>query len=125
MGKRDPSKPNAGRRGARWIACRVAVLERDNYTCHVCGHPGAGEADHFPFGRQELRAMGMDPDNPDHSRAAHGSNYPCPTCGRKCNQERDPLGRLPGATPPAQNLCQFAHEPDHWSGCTLRHSQRW
>lgn len=62
------------------------------YTCHLCGHEGAGESDH-------LTPLSLDPDQPvDASlwRPAHGSSYPCthPTCvarkgkPRSCNQER-------------------------------------
>jgi 5-methylcytosine-specific restriction endonuclease McrA len=32
-------------RGPEWDALRLAVLERDNYTCMHCGRP-ATEADH-------------------------------------------------------------------------------
>lgn len=53
-------------------------------VCHICGHPGAGEADH-------VIPLGVDPSqpiSPFNMRPAHGVNAPCPTCGRKCNQER-------------------------------------
>ncbi len=54
------------------------------HTCHLCGHGGAGEADH-------LVPISLDVDQPidPHAmRPAHGANSPCPTCGRKCNTER-------------------------------------
>jgi hypothetical protein len=61
------------------------------YTCHLCGHEGAGEADH-------LDALALHPDQPvdwTRLRPAHGSNYPCLVCPpthegkpRCCNQER-------------------------------------
>lgn len=60
------------------------------YVCHLCGHGGAGEADH-------LDPVGLAPDQPIDwrlMRPSHGSNYPCSVCpgrggkGRACNQER-------------------------------------
>lgn len=60
------------------------------YVCHLCGHDGAGEADH-------LDVLAFNPDQPvdwTRLRPAHGSNYPCPVCPRIdgrprcCNQER-------------------------------------
>lgn len=53
-------------------------------TCHLCGHYGAGEADH-------LVPISIDADQPidPHAmRPAHGANAPCPVCGRLCNSER-------------------------------------
>ncbi|MEV0357118.1 HNH endonuclease [Nocardia sp. NPDC050697] len=29
-----------------WAALRERVLERDNWTCHLCGRPGADTVDH-------------------------------------------------------------------------------
>ncbi|GIH98104.1 hypothetical protein [Planobispora takensis] len=52
--------------------------------CHLCGHHGAGEADH-------LVPVAIDADQPIDPygmRPAHGSSSPCPVCSRKCNQER-------------------------------------
>lgn len=59
-------------------------------VCIHCGHPGAGEADH-------LIPVSVDPHqpiDPHGMRPSHGSNYPCQTCGRRCNQERGtkPMG---------------------------------
>ena len=60
------------------------------YVCHLCGHEGAGEADH-------LGPLAFDPDQPvdwEAMRPSHGSNYPCPVCpwpgapGKPCNQVR-------------------------------------
>jgi 5-methylcytosine-specific restriction protein A len=30
-----------------WRRLRRGILKRDNYTCHVCGQPGADEVDHL------------------------------------------------------------------------------
>ncbi len=52
--------------------------------CWICGHHGAGEADH-------LIPISLDPHQPvdPHAmRPSHGANAPCPVCGRKCNQEK-------------------------------------
>ncbi|OKI09118.1 hypothetical protein AMK13_10505 [Streptomyces sp. CB02056] len=52
--------------------------------CHICGHEGAGEADH-------LTPVSVDPGqplDPHGMRPAHGANAPCPTCLRLCNTER-------------------------------------
>lgn len=54
------------------------------HTCHLCGHGGAGEADH-------LVPISLDADQPidPHAmRPAHGANAPCRVCRRKCNTER-------------------------------------
>lgn len=52
--------------------------------CHLCGHGGAGEADHLV----PISADADQPIDPHAMRPAHGANAPCPTCGRKCNTER-------------------------------------
>lgn len=31
----------------QWRALRRAILIRDSYRCHICGHPGADEVDHL------------------------------------------------------------------------------
>ncbi len=38
--------PSGWRRPANWERDRDIVMERDNYTCHVCGKPGADRVDH-------------------------------------------------------------------------------
>lgn len=30
-----------------WKATRQRILTRDNYTCHICGQPGADQVDHL------------------------------------------------------------------------------
>lgn len=52
-------------------------------VCHLCGHGGATDAD-------LVVPRSVDPEQPLNPRAyrpAHGVRG-CPTCGRKCNQER-------------------------------------
>jgi hypothetical protein len=61
-------------------AAMFAALGR---TCWICGHPGATDAD-------LIVPRSIAPRQPVHPRAyrpAHGVRG-CPTCGRKCNQER-------------------------------------
>lgn len=65
------------------VRIRPEVFARYGDTCWICGHPGSTDADH-------LVPLSLDPDQPlevDAFRPAHGVGG-CPTCGRKCNQER-------------------------------------
>lgn len=81
---------SAGRKGRRWRKARAEVLATSD-VCHLCGHGGAGEADHDPP-LATLRAMGLDPDDPAHMRPAHGGSARCWVCdparGKACNQVR-------------------------------------
>jgi hypothetical protein len=52
-------------------------------TCHLCGHEGAGDADHLV----PLSVWGNQPYEPMLSRMAHGVAG-CETCGLKCNSSR-------------------------------------
>lgn len=68
------------RRARKTKAIMFAIYGR---TCHLCGHDGATDAD-------LLIPQSVAPDQPltPHAyRPAHGVRG-CPTCGRKCNQER-------------------------------------
>jgi 5-methylcytosine-specific restriction endonuclease McrA len=59
-----------------------AALLTESDTCHWCGHGGADAADHLiPVSKGGAK---LDPDNlaPIHGVAG------CPTCGRKCNNEK-------------------------------------
>lgn len=72
------------RKGRPYRTARTQMFAIYGHTCHLCGHGGAGEADH-------LTPVSVDADQPidPHAmRPAHGANAPCPTCGRKCNTER-------------------------------------
>lgn len=83
----------ANHRGGRpYTRAKQRMHEIYGYTCHLCGHPGAGESDHLI----PLAVWPDQPLDPELMRPAHGSNYPCPVCGRRCNQERGttPLGQV-------------------------------
>jgi hypothetical protein len=59
-----------------------ARLLAESDTCHWCGHLGADAADHLvPVARGGAK---LDPDN---LAPIHGV-LGCPTCGRKCNNEK-------------------------------------
>lgn len=80
-------------RGGRPFArAKARMHELYGYTCHLCGHDGAGEADHLT----PISVWPDQPIDPELMRPAHGANYPCPSCGRKCNTERGakPLHKL-------------------------------
>lgn len=67
-------------------------------VCHICGHEGAGEADHL----EALADNPHQPISPHAMRPSHGTSAPCPVCKtadgkpRQCNQER---GARPMAGP--------------------------
>lgn len=62
---------------------RPLVFATFGTTCHLCGHDGATDADlltpHRDAPAQAITHRSF--------RPAHGVGG-CPTCGRKCNQER-------------------------------------
>lgn len=72
-------RPELGSRPYR--RARANMLAADD-TCHWCGHPGADTADHLV---SPLR--GGSRDDPDNLAPIHGVNG-CPTCLRKCNNEK-------------------------------------
>lgn len=47
---------------------RPGVMEKDDWTCQLCGDH-ATVADHWPKSRKELLTAGLDPDDPKHGRA--------------------------------------------------------
>lgn len=62
---------------------RPRVFATYGTTCWICGHDGSTDVDH-------LVPLSVDPDQPlevDGMRPAHGVTG-CPTCSRRCNQER-------------------------------------
>jgi hypothetical protein len=59
-----------------------ARLLAESDTCHWCGHPGADTADHL-----QPVARGGAPLDPENLGPIHGVAG-CPTCGRKCNNEK-------------------------------------
>ncbi|MEU2895238.1 HNH endonuclease signature motif containing protein [Streptomyces sp. NPDC006967] len=62
---------------------RVQLLAVNN-VCALCGHAGATTADHdIPVSRGGTHAL-------ENLVPAHGAEG-CPTCGRKCNQEKGAL----------------------------------
>jgi 5-methylcytosine-specific restriction endonuclease McrA len=74
--------------GRVYQRARAQMFATRGTVCVHCGHDGAGEADY-------IVPLSVDPEqpiDPDGLQPAHGANYPCPTCGRKCNTERG--GRL-------------------------------
>lgn len=95
-GKTAMVAQHAGRRGRRWRKVKDD-LHRTSQMCWLCGHAGAFEADHEPS-RKVLLALGLDPNDPQYVRPAHGSSCPCPTCGQKCNQVKGSGGRRPRMT---------------------------
>lgn len=88
MGARNPH-----REGRPWRRAKRQMLAARGTVCWLCGHDGGLEADHVT----PVSVNPGQPVDPGGIRPAHGANYPCPTCGRKCNTER-------GARPPQQPL---------------------
>lgn len=68
-------------RPANWERLRTAILERDNYRCHVCGRDGSDTVDHL------LPKSQGGTDDPANLAAVHDRNPP--HCHRtKTNRER-------------------------------------
>jgi len=83
------SNPRQAHSHSRYRRVRKAILARDP-TCWLCGHGGADTLDHvIPVSKAPQLAQ-----DPTNLRPAHGVAG-CPTCGRRCNQER-------GNGPPAR-----------------------
>lgn len=86
------------RTGRPYRTARKRMFAIYGTICHLCGHDGAGEADHL----DPISLRPGQPVDPHAMRPSHGSNAPCPVCvgadgqPRKCNQERGikPLGAL-------------------------------
>lgn len=62
-------RPSPARRGydQHHRRFRAAVLTRDP-TCVLCGTAPSRHADHHPRSRQQLQALGLDPNDPSHGR---------------------------------------------------------
>lgn len=71
------------RTGHRYRQSRATMFTLYGDTCHLCGHAGADTADHL----EPVSLNPHQPIDPHLMRPAHGVDG-CPTCGRKCNQER-------------------------------------
>ena len=68
MSRTQPSRlrPNAFLSSRRWQHVRLAILQRDQWVCWLCGQPGADSVDHvLPVSRGGAH---YDPSN---LRAAH------------------------------------------------------
>jgi hypothetical protein len=87
---------SSGRKGRPWRRIRAQVLATST-VCWLCGHEGAGDIDHDPP-RSELLARGLNPEDPQYLRPAHGAYSRCPTCGRCCNQVRGNRDHIPPRT---------------------------
>lgn len=75
--------------GKLWNRTVANVISAYGGICHLCGHPGAKQADHVV-----AYAEGGD-DSVSNLRPAHGSagkqKNPCPVCGINCNNVRGAL----------------------------------
>lgn len=77
------SAPNRLHNGRPYQRARRIMFAIYGTTCHLCGHPGATDADLLtPYATNPHQRI-----DPRAYRPAHGVGG-CPTCGRKCNQER-------------------------------------
>ncbi|MFG2002306.1 hypothetical protein ACGFNU_24450 [Spirillospora sp. NPDC048911] len=68
--------------GSRPYRRRRAQMLAESDVCHWCGHAGADAADHLTS-----PLKGGSRDDPDNLMPIHGVAG-CPTCGRKCNNEK-------------------------------------
>ncbi|WP_158607901.1 HNH endonuclease [Nocardia panacis] len=73
--------PSGWRRPAGWAQDRESVLARDDWTCYLCGKPGADAVDHV------MPQAGGGPDRLSNYAAVHDRNPP--HCHRaKTNRDR-------------------------------------
>lgn len=80
--KRPGAQPRSpGRTGRPWQRARQKCLAISD-VCYMCGHAGSQDVDHI-----EPLAHGGASLDPKNLAPLHGA-YGCPTCGRKCNQEK-------------------------------------
>jgi 5-methylcytosine-specific restriction protein A len=81
-------RPSAAARGygvAHRDRFRVGVLA-GSPVCVLCRQQPATRADHWPLGRRELVARGLDPNDPQYGRAL------CASCDSTQTAERQPGG---------------------------------
>lgn len=78
--------PSDGRHGRPWRTARAQLFTETPDVCWICRHGGTTDADHEPP-LHILKALGLNPCDLQYLRRAHGARG-CPTCGRKCNQEK-------------------------------------
>jgi hypothetical protein len=109
MGRPRNPNPRAEHRGARWTEARTACFQTWGTVCWICGHDGAGEADHVidAAGNPELFF------NPEYLRPAHGHRSKCPVCRVACNQSRGRPGRkviTPPGVPSAATVRRHVQE---------------
>jgi 5-methylcytosine-specific restriction protein A len=64
---------------------RIGVLDRDP-VCVLCHRAPSTHADHYPRGRRELVALGLDPDDPRYGRGL------CASCDSRQTAQRQPGG---------------------------------
>ncbi|GIJ51308.1 hypothetical protein Val02_81940 [Virgisporangium aliadipatigenens] len=80
--------PREHRSSRAYRTARTLMFGIYGTVCHWCGHPGATEADHLI----PLSVWPDQPIDPHALRPIHGVNgnegLGCPTCTRRCNQER-------------------------------------
>jgi hypothetical protein len=111
--------PRAFPAGRRWQAFRQVVFSVYGDTCHLCGHPGARQADHLiPVSQRPDLAWEL-----ANIRPAHGTKNRCPRCGRCCNQARisGPKRPVPGTEPAPPQLSGALPPPRPRE----RHSRTW
>lgn len=70
--------------GRPWRRARAQMFALWGDICHICGHPGATEADHLI----PLAVVPTQLHDPMTMRPAHGGNGKCPVCRRACNASR-------------------------------------
>lgn len=94
--------------GAAWKRIVANVIAHYNGICHLCGHPGALQADHVV-----QYAEGRD-DSIANLRPAHGTantqKNPCPVCGLNCNNIRGALSVEAGRAKIARRQGKVAPE---------------
>lgn len=75
--------------GNAYLKAREKMFAKYGDVCHICGHPGARQADHLvPLRENPNQPIGADGMRPAHGAGRPDNDNPCPTCGRRCNQQR-------------------------------------